>query len=146
MLISLPGILVMEAQIDGEEIMKLEDISYLSEPVEDYIKAIDAAKNKSELLKAIEPYELIAWDALDKVKRFSDAEFAEYKKWRSLEKKGIFAGEKLALKFCMIPMPENMFRVSVVGVEFGAPWGCAFIRLKEVGKIEIKDGRAYVRP
>ncbi len=29
-------------------------------------------------------------------------------------------------------MPEKIFRVSIEAIRFGVPWGCAYLRLKEM--------------
>lgn len=34
-------------------------------------------------------------------------------------------------------MPEKIFRVGIIAHEFGAPWGCAYIRMKEQGVIDF---------
>ena len=33
-------------------------------------------------------------------------------------------------------MPEKIFRVSIEAHRFGVPWGCAYLRLKEMKKIQ----------
>lgn len=33
-------------------------------------------------------------------------------------------------------MPEKMMKVTMVAIKFGAPWGCAYIRMKEDGVID----------
>lgn len=112
--------------------MKPSDVTYLSEPAEDYQRALDAASDHEDLRSALEEWTWIASDAMDAAP--TDAQdFQEFKAGLAQERRGRFAGEAWAECFGAILMPELMLRVSEVADQFGVPWGCAFLRLREEG-------------
>jgi hypothetical protein len=130
-----------------EKLEKLKDmeIYYATDPIPEYNKAIDKAKDQNALIAAIEPFKLIAADALIAAKT-PQVKF-NWKKWRKglkVERGGEFAGEEWAKKFGSILLPEVMFRVSLVAEHFGVPWGVAYIQMKRAGIIKAKNGVAKV--
>jgi hypothetical protein len=118
-------------------------IGYTSEPVEEYQADLDAAVTLATLKLVTEKWKAFASDAWVIVEAMSEADFVAFRKALKLERRGKFMGEKAADKFSAIIMPELMFRVSIIADQFKAPWGCAFIRLKDVGRIVRSTGNAY---
>ena len=122
------------------------EIHYTSEPVKEYSKSVSLALSKEHLLLAITPYRRVANDAYKLAKRLDDETFKLIRKGIQMERKGQWCGDKLgeelAEKVATILMPEVMFKCSMVALQFKAPWGCAFIRLKELGKIKESSGVA----
>ena len=112
-------------------------ISYQTEPVRPYQDAIAGARNREELRDAIEPYLQVADDAM---KATNDMDWAEWTRGLKSERKGKYAGDEWAERYGAILMPEVMFKVSIVAEQFKVPWGLAYIRLRDVGKLkETKD-------
>ena len=114
------------------------NIGYLESKDEDYTKELSKASTL-ELLKAhLEKWEPLAWDAKDIVSNFLDGDFKKFRKSLASEKSGKFSGDENA---AIIMMPETLFKTSLVASQFKCPWGLAFNRLKEVGKIKEENGR-----
>lgn len=120
-------------------------ISFLSDNAADYSTALGKVESLDDLKKLLKEFEPIAWDALDVVNAWDndskEERFLKFKRSMAKEKKGIFSNDEIA---GIIIMPETMFKVSLTAVRFNAPWGCAFLRMKEVGLIEDKGGRFHV--
>ena len=122
------------------------DIGYLTgDPARAYAKGLKAARNVEELVTHIGLYDRVAADALDVASRMSMTDFLEFKAGLAQEQRGTFAGEDFAKKYADVMMPRVMFEVSMTAEQFKAPWGCAYIRLREVGRIIEKNGIAEMR-
>lgn len=116
-------------------------ITYISEQDKDYTNAIKLAVKKPEtLLSVLREWEPIAWDALDLFVSFDKKRLKKFLEDEKKERSGKFSENP---DCAIILMPEIMFRVSIVANKFTAPWGTAFIRLKENGTIENKNGRYF---
>ena len=116
------------------------NISYLSECDSDYAKKLAGVKTHEELIVLLKEYEPIAWDALDLVKGLDKKDFERLIKDMGKERRGKFSKNMDA---SIVMMPQTMFKVSLVANQFKVPWGTAFIRLKEIGKIVEENGRFY---
>lgn len=105
------------------------EITYATDNVaESYAKAIYSAKNKEELISAIEEFGELAEDALE----FAKAnDFEEMKEAIEKERKQIFAGKK----YIPLIIPAKMFKVSLLAHNLKVPFGLAYNRLKEAGKL-----------
>lgn len=119
------------------------NISHISECDTDYTKKLSHIKTKEELLELLKEYESIAWDALDLVKTFDTKRFSSLLKSMASERKGKFSNSKDA---SIVMMPETMFKISLVADQFKVPFGLAFNRLRQVGRLEEKDNRYLVIP
>jgi hypothetical protein len=72
-------------------------------------------------------------------------DFRQWRKGLAKERKGQFAGEDFAIRFGALLLPELLLKVGMVAVIFNAPWGCAYIRMKEAGqlpKVTVSDKEA----
>lgn len=119
-------------------------ITYISEQPKDYSDALTACKTLDELQQTLNSYRTIASDAVEAIPK-NQKEFAQFRAGLRKERKGQFAGEDWAETFMSIVMPEVMFKVSMMASRFMVPWGCAYIRMKEVGAIKIdSDGIARI--
>jgi hypothetical protein len=105
-----------------------------TDPVEAYQRAVSAAKSPLELADAIEPYAEIAPDAVAAVRTIE--RWSDFATGLARERKGHFAGEDWARRYGAILLPEFMFKVSIVAEQFKVPWGLAFGRLRDVGRIQ----------
>lgn len=113
----------------------MNPITYVSEQPEDFARALDRCKKLEDLLVVTAAYESIAPDARALSLRMDEADFRRFKRGLHCERKGEFAGEVWMNDFGSLLLPEIMFKVSIVASKFGAPWGCAYLRLKEMGKL-----------
>jgi hypothetical protein len=114
------------------------DIGYVTDdPAPAYAKAVKRLSGRNALIEAIYPFRRVAADALECATSMTDDEFRnEFKPGLLKERRGEFAGEEWAKKYACILMPEVMFQVSLVSMFHHAPWGLAFIRMREHGRIE----------
>jgi hypothetical protein len=119
-------------------------IGYISETATDYANAIRECKTLAHLRLVTEKYRRVADDAYLIALQMTDKDFKEWLAGLAVESKGRFAGDEFALKYGALMMPETLFKVAIVASEYGVPWGCAFIRLKDVGKIKENSGVATV--
>lgn len=117
---------------------EMKKITYLSDQAKDYQEQLNRVETYEDLTCLLLNYETICWDALDLAKEFSRKRFEKFKKALHLERRGKFSNNCDAM---VIIMPSVMFKVSIVANKFNAPWGCAFIRLTEVGKLKNTCGR-----
>ena len=116
-------------------------VTYISENDRDYAVSLKKAQTLKALRKHAEDWKFLARDAYEVIAT-PDFDFAEFQRGRKLENQDTFAGEEWAVKFGAVLIPELLFRVSIVAMEFGAPWGCAYIRLREMGRIDEQNGYA----
>jgi len=119
-------------------------ISNISEQDKDYSDALRKMRNFTELLGLVHDYRAIAEDALKAVeagRAEPDVFWHEFNEGHAKEMRGEYAGDEWSEKFGMIAMPEIMFRVSMIAVEYGVPWGLAFTRLKDVGILTKGPGQ-----
>ena len=128
----------------SEEAMKVKDadIGYLWEP--DYSSRLRKCVTLKDLLELTADYELLAGDALDIVRKMKPKDFNEWLAGDLKERKGRFAGEAYSKKYGAIALPAEMLNVSMVSMAYKAPFGTCYIRLKEMGKLVIKEGRIVV--
>jgi hypothetical protein len=119
-------------------------VSHVDEIPTDYAKALDAAKTLDDLRTAVKLYGEVAIDAVEAVERMMEDDFEDWRHALAGERKGIFMGEDRMEKFGDILMPGTMMKISIFASQFHVPWGLAYNRLKQVGKLKIKDGVAEV--
>ena len=122
-----------------------QSISYLAEPVEDYRKGIDRTKSLAELLDFLSTWELLAWDALDAARQMTPKDFLEMKKAIKTERSGVYMGDENAKRFMVFVLPEVLFMISTIAETYGTPWGLAYRRMKDGGKLTVKNGRAIIQ-
>lgn len=112
------------------------EIGYLSSTDKDYSMALSKVTTLDDLKKLVNFYEPVARDAIEKVKTMSLNDFALFKedtkKVRRASGKEV---ERIVDQWGDIFMPKTMMKVSLTAIHFGAPFGTAFIRLKEMGKL-----------
>lgn len=118
-------------------------IGYIDDPSETYNSALNECRVPAELVGLTKRYSRLFPDAYEQAKNISNEEFLQFRKGLRSERAGKFAGEAFMHRFGAILMPAIMLQVAMVAEQFGAPWGLAFCRLKEIGKIEIKNKIAH---
>lgn len=115
-------------------------IGYLTEdPTKKYVKALKKVKTKEELEKVLWFYREITPEGYKDAKKFTDSDVIQMQKdWKKAKKDDQddkFIEEFLS-KFGNILVPSRLLLTSVTADRFKAPWGTAFIRLKELGKFK----------
>lgn len=115
------------------EPIKPEDIGYTTELDRDYGKALRTV-NTPELFGA----HIKRWHYwLDQGSKNLTAE--DYPRLAPLIKdcqtEGVEPTDRHNEAIALL-MPEKIFRISFKAQEYGVPWGCAYIRLKEMKKIK----------
>lgn len=121
-------------------------VSNVDEVATNYAKALDDARTLDQLRTAVRLYGEVAMDAVQIVDRFDVDDFMKWRGALAMERRGRFCGDKYpesdVKKFLPVIMPEVMFKISIVAEQFKAPWGLAYNRLKEVGRLKVKHGVA----
>jgi hypothetical protein len=120
----------------------MKPITFFSDQASDYSAALTKCKTLPALTELLNDYATIAPDALEAIPRTAE-EFDAWRKGLAQERRGVFAGEEFMERFGDMLMPALMFQVVMVAQQFGVPWGLAFVRLKDAGRIVYDDaGRA----
>jgi len=119
-------------------------IGYLSEPIQMYAAQLTTATTLADLHELLTRYQRVADDALALVKTWSETDFTDWRKALAAERRGQFMGDKAAARFSAVLMPEVLFRVGIVAEEYKVPWGCAYLRLREVGQLKEVEGIALL--
>jgi len=83
-------------------------------PESEYTKAIDNATSCKELIKAIEPYRLVAEDAYQTARLLTEKEYHEFLFGLNKERNQISAGEEWIQTYSHIAMPRSMGAISWV--------------------------------
>lgn len=112
--------------------MKLIDVRYLTEdPGKEWSNFLNQQTDLESFKENLEEWQGLVDDVENTIEKWTPQDFDDFKKSLKLERKGIFMGEKNALRFCVVMMPELMFKATVLAQQFVAPWGTAVIRLVE---------------
>jgi hypothetical protein len=120
----------------------MKQISYGSDQTADYAAELTAVKNLKDLKNVVYAYRKIAKDACDVVDVMTHEDFKEFRTMLNKERRRKFSGKEAVEKYGSIILPEIMFRVAMVANRYHAPWGLAYIRCKEVGLLQEKQGIA----
>lgn len=110
-------------------------IGYLSEADADYTKALTDADTLGTLQALVARYAELAADAVPIVEAMTAEDFAAFRKGLKIERRGKFAGDAWAVRFGAILMPMPMMRITMIADQFKCPFGVAYHRLKELGKL-----------
>ncbi len=112
------------------------EIGYVSETPQEYSEALRKVKTLRELSDIVQFYRPLTDDAIRKVKSMSQSDFDKFivdiKK--SNRAQGMTA-KRIADEWGDILMPRTMLEISMIAINAGAPFGTAFIRMKEAGRI-----------
>ena len=112
--------------------MKESEINYLTEdPSLEWCKVIDASDTLEKLRDVTESWGVLTQDAYEASLRMDQESFKIFKKGLKLERSGKSSGEDWQQEYGFIILPERLFISSLLAQEFCAPWGTAYIRLKE---------------
>jgi hypothetical protein len=128
----------------GGFMSKLVEIGYLSTTDKGYSIAIRKVKTLNELKEIVAYYRPIAEDAYEHVVKLNESDFEKF--LTDLKKapraKGKTA-ERIVDEWGDIIMPAILLKVSLTAIHFHAPFGTAYIRMKETGTLyenpELKE-------
>lgn len=120
----------------------IRNMPHIAEPLPDYIKAVDNARTADALREATRHFSPLFPDAYKVAKGLDDHAFLEWRSGLRKERRKEFAGDAFAQRYGAILMPEIAMEVGMLTHEFHVPFGLAFNRLVEVGRIKIKNGKA----
>lgn len=122
------------------------EIGYLSSADQDYCRLLPLQKSLKALRKLTKQYDRIAADAHEIAEKMTEEDFVEFRAGLAKEKQGEFAGEIFMEKFGAILLPTVLLQVGMTAKQFGAPFGVAYIKMKDAGHIvEDSSGRAALR-
>jgi len=117
-----------------------EQLAYLAEPSA-YMDRVRAATHIDSLRAAVRPWRELFPDAALTVARLTSADWEDWR-WlvdhsaKEYRQKAIRERvEALTIKWGAILLPENLILAGLVAQKFGAPWGCALIRMAETGTL-----------
>lgn len=116
----------------------MKPITYSSDQAAGYSNGLTACKTLAQLRNHLDDYHAIAADAMAAIP-VDEEQFALFRAGLLMERKGSFAGETWADRFSVILMPEVMFQVGMIAAQYFVPWGMAFLRLKDAGRIVFDD-------
>ena len=117
------------------------EVTYITELPQMWAKTLDAADSLESLKDAVDEYREYVGDAEEVVRTWDEATFADWRKALYLERHGRFMGEQRAESgMAVVMMPTVLLGVSLVAGSFHVPWGLAFIRMRDVGRVLQQDG------
>ena len=114
----------------------MKPITMVSEQTSDYTKALDDCETLEQLRELLASYRPIASDAEAAIPR-DEQEFGDFRTGLLSERRRKFAGEEWMVRYGSLLMPHVMVEVSLVAMHFMVPWGLAFSRMKDVGRIRL---------
>jgi len=118
----------------------MERISYLSEPDQEYCKQLADQTTLDDLRAFTKFYEPIAADAYEIAATMTEDDFKAFRAGLKKERRGKFAGVPWMERFGAVLLPAVMFEVGVVMVNYHVPFGLAYIRMREAGRL-VEDER-----
>lgn len=119
-----------------------KQITMESETVSEYLVDIAKCETLSHLREVLNSYDAIAHDAVLAAPK-NDDEFIEFTAGLKKESRRKSAGEEFAKRYGAILMPEIMIKVAIVAFTYNIPWGMAFLRLKDEGRIVRSTDNVY---
>jgi hypothetical protein len=122
--------------------LPLNKIGHTTEPAEQYAKELGVAGSLSALVAFGARWRTVASDAEQVIAGMTEADFAEFRKGLAKERRGHFAGDGFMTRYGNIPMPDVLFAAAGTAARFNAPWGLAYIRMRDAGQIVERDGIA----
>lgn len=128
--------------------LDVQTIRYIDEPDVDYKQGLDKAETYTQLLAHGAHYATLFPDAYEQISRMGskDGWFDHFRVGLKAERRGKFSGEAWMKEFGAILLPAMLIRVGEVAIQFKVPFGLAFIRLREVGRIKLNGRTAVWQP
>jgi hypothetical protein len=117
-------------------------ITYLSDQAADYVEALGKVRTLAELWHLLEDYKKLFPDAYE-ARPLDVKQFKAWRKGLISERRGNFAGMEYLERYGKVMLPDVMMHVGAIANHFRVPWGCAYLRMKDVGRIVERDGVSY---
>ena len=114
-------------------------IDYMDEVVPEYGAALDKCATFGDCMSVLDRYRELFPDALAAAPK-NAIEFDQFQRGLRKEREGRFAGEQWLERFGAVMMPALAIQVAEVAMRFHVPWGLAFNRLVEAGRVKMVDG------
>lgn len=118
---------------DAPAVVSREVLGPMDEPMKRYVKALDEARNLSDLIDELARWPVLASDALEQAQA-KDFDWDQFQLGLSMERRGVFAGETWVRRYGAILMPAASIEPAMVAAKFKVPFGLAYLRLYEVGR------------
>ena len=112
----------------------MQPITTFSETPTEYASDIAACGSLEELLATLQSYAEVAPDAIAAAPKTQE-DFAAFQKGLKKERSGKFAGKKFSDRYGAVMQPEILMRVTLFAFDYKVPFGVAYSRLKELGKL-----------
>lgn len=122
-----------------------EDIGYTKEIDKQFGKEFKSIKTLEELKNLFTKFELIVWEGKDIIDKWSEETFKEFIKAKNKENHGRYMGDEAAEKFCLILMPEPMFRITMKAIELHVCWGLVYRRFIDTKLGEVINQRLIIK-
>ena len=106
-------------------------ITHYSECDTDYVKAVRSCKSLDELKAIVTEYREIAEDAYQCVQKMYDLLFEQFCKGRKKFKPSM----KWMGMYGPVLLPKIIMEVGIVAAQFHVPFGVAYHRMKDLGRI-----------
>lgn len=111
-------------------------ISNYSECDVEYVTAVKKCKTLDELKSIVTEYRDIAEDAYQSVQELDDTLFEQFCKGRNKSKPSM----KWMKMYGAILLPRTVLEVGLVAIQFHVPFGAAYLRMKDLGRLPNSSG------
>ena len=112
------------------------ELTRVSDPVKDYVEAINNAEDVDQLRVACDMYKEVAWDAKTIVDDMDEGEFTAFRLGLVECKKRKSPGFSWEEKYNAIVLPVMLTMITCVSTYYKVPWGIAYGRLLDAKIIE----------
>ena len=123
--------------------MKRFQITYYTEdPSKEYVLALRKVKTAKELIAILEYYKPLNPKGLQQAKKMTDKDVVDmHRDWKKASKPGLSEKwvDTFVKRFGEVLVPDRLLQTALVAEKFKAPWGTAYIRLKETGKFKNSE-------
>jgi hypothetical protein len=112
------------------------NVTYLTDdPISDYAQQIRAANTHRKLMTVLASWRRLAPDAYEQAKNGDWTDL----QWAIANAANEQHGERVNDIAGAVLMPATMLITTMTAQQYGTPWGLAFIRLCEVGRIVMGE-------
>ena len=121
-------------------------VSYMDESDRQYSVALSRVRSLRGLKLLLTEWRWITGDAAKVAAAMTAQDFKDFLKALFKERRGEYCGDAATERFGEILVPVPMLQVTLVAAQFHAPWGTAYIRLREEGYLDESSGQAVYKP
>ena len=124
------------------DIFDLGSISYVSDPVPGYVKALTSADTPGKLREVIRFYSPLMPEVQKQVDSMADDELERVILGIRKEPSGEFYDDDVCMD---IILPPVLVVVTEIANQFHATWGTAYHQMLHAGMLEERDGAIYAK-